>query len=318
MSAMDRAFAGVPELVPVARAALGRELVAVERLTGGTKKGVYRLTLAGGGTAVLYVWSAEENFWPERDAPDDVFADASGLDLFEAAHAALSAAGVRAPALHWTDASHALHPADLAVVEDLPGPTLEDAVAAGRTEAVPELAGMLARMAAVRDPRIGKVGRPDRSGRDCVRIVLDTADRDLAEAAERAPAIAPARAALADRLAELAAAVQPRSGHALVHGELGFDHVVLAAGGHPVLVDIEGLTWFDAEWEHAFIGMRQRDPAVVRPPGLDEARLALYRLARHLSLVAGPLRLAATDFPDRDFMLEIAAHHQTMALGYLS
>ena len=40
--------------------------------------------------------------------------------------------------------------------------------------------------------------------------------------------------------------------------------------------------------------------------GLDEQRLAFYRLAMHLSLVAGPLRLLDGDFPDRKFMQYIA------------
>jgi hypothetical protein len=37
-----------------------RRLTALDRLTGGTKKGVYRLTLNDATTAVLYVWAAGE------------------------------------------------------------------------------------------------------------------------------------------------------------------------------------------------------------------------------------------------------------------
>src|SRR5215204_219680 len=74
---VDRTQADVARLTPVVRASLGRALTAVERLAGGSKKGVYRLILAGGGTAVLYLWSAEENYWPAPEEPGDVFADAS-------------------------------------------------------------------------------------------------------------------------------------------------------------------------------------------------------------------------------------------------
>jgi hypothetical protein len=41
-------------------------------------------------------------------------------------------------------------------------------------------------------------------------------------------------------------------------------------------------------------------------PTLTPARLALFRLAMHLSLVAGPLRLLDGDYPEREEMLEIA------------
>lgn len=315
-----RPFAGVAELDPVCRAALGRSPESVDRLAGGSKKGVYRLFLAGGGTAVAYVWSATENFWPERGDAADVFADASGLDLFQGAYERLTAAGVRTPRLLWSDSSHAVHPADVAVVEDVRGGTLEDLLAADgpAAPALNALRSALVALRGVTDPRIGKVARPDGSGRSCARNVLDRALRDLGEAADRVPRLAAARPALADVLRAAAAAIEPRTSHSLVHGELGPDHVLLDDAGRPVLIDIEGLAFFDAEWEHAFLEMRFGEQyEALRLPALDPARLRLYRLALHLSLVAGPLRLLDGDFPDRAFMLEIAATHTERALGYV-
>jgi hypothetical protein len=281
---------------------------------------VYRLTLAGGDTAVLYVWSAEENYWPAADAAEDVFADASGLDLFRAAHGTLAAVGVRTPQLLWADDSHDVFPADVAVVEHVRGGTLEDRLArAPAPSALDALGSTLSLMAAVREPRLGKVGKPDRSGRTCPEVALDGGRRDLADAADRVPALAARREALADRLDALAAGIQPRPAQALVHGELGPDHVLLDDADQPALVDIEGLAFFDAEWEHAFLEMRF-GPAypALRLPDLDQARLRLCRLARHLSLVAGPLRLLDGDFPDRGFMLEIANWHTVRAPSHLS
>lgn len=53
-------------LAGAARAALGggRRLEAVERLAGGSKKGVYRLVMDDASTAVAYVWDDGENYWP--------------------------------------------------------------------------------------------------------------------------------------------------------------------------------------------------------------------------------------------------------------
>ena len=65
--------------------------------------------------------------------------------------------------------------------------------------------------------------------------------------------------------------------------------------------------YFDPEWEHVFLRLRFGEHyRYLREPGLDPHRLALYRLALHLSLVAGPLRLLDGDFPDREPMLQIA------------
>ncbi len=62
--------------------------------------------------------------------------------------------------------------------------------------------------------------------------------------------------------------------------------------GTPVLIDIEGTMVFDVEWEHAFLELRFGPLyPLLRTVPLDEARMRLYRLVQHLSLVAGPLLL---------------------------
>jgi hypothetical protein len=148
-----------------------------------------------------------------------------------------------------------------------------------------------------------------------VGVVLDRALRDLAEAASRDPRIAGAPDRLEERLLGLAAAVRPRAEYAVVHGELGPDHVLVDADGNPVLIDIEGSMYFDVEWEHVFLRIRLHDAyRTLRADGLDEDRIALYTLAQRLSLTAGPLRLLDGDFPDRAPMAGIAEHNLEKAL----
>lgn len=210
------------------------------------------------------------------------------------------------------------------MVEDVRGGSLEDLLrrdpqaAAGPLR---ELAEALRTMHAHPAPRHGKVAVVDNGGSayggSCEEVVLERALADLAEAAARDARIAAVREALHDRLHTLAGAVRPRRRVGLVHGELGPDHVLVDEHGHPALIDIEGLLYFDAEWEHVFLRQRFHDDyAALRAGGLDEDRLRLYRLAMHLSLVAGPLRLLDGDFPDPEFMRAIAEHSvgQTLTL----
>jgi Phosphotransferase enzyme family len=129
--------------------------------------------------------------------------------------------------------------------------------------------------------------------------------------------VAAARGRLEDVTRELAAAVRPRAEHGLIHGELGPDHVLVDSRGHPVLIDIEGVMFFDTEWEHAFAGLRFGEHyRWLRPGGLDDRRLRFYRLALHLSLIAGPLRLLDGDFPDREPMMRIVAFNVEQALTF--
>ncbi|TLS47211.1 aminoglycoside phosphotransferase family protein [Streptomyces montanus] len=318
------------QLAGAVRAALGggRRLEAVERVAGGSKKGVYRLVMDDATTAIAYVWDDAENYWPAAEGDDDLtdpFSPGLGLDLFEAAHARLDTLGVRVPAIRLVDRDGAHCPADLAIVEDLPGEDLEELLARDPSAAAPVMARLGEALEVMRHHRAstyGKVAVVDGGGTSrgtsCEGVVLDRALRDLAEAASRDPRIAGARDRLEERLLGLAAAVWPRAEYAVVHGELGPDHVLVDAGGNPVPIDIEGLMYFDVEWEHVFLRIRLHDAyRPLRVDGLDEDRLAFYMLAQRLSLTAGPLRLLDGDFPDRAFMAGIAEHNLKKALELL-
>ncbi|MEU9476813.1 phosphotransferase [Streptomyces sp. NPDC048191] len=170
----------VADLAPLARAALGRHrtLGAVTRLRGGSKKGVYRLHLDDGGTVIAYVWSADEDYWdqPEADLRDP-FSHASGLDLFTAAHERLAAVGVRTPRLLHTDPA-----VSAAVVEDLPGGSLEDVLRRDPDAAGPalrELARALRALHGCRSAGPGKVALVEAGGTSygasCARLVTDRA-----------------------------------------------------------------------------------------------------------------------------------------------
>lgn len=304
------AHLGVADLASVAHAAFGRDLRDVDRLRGGTKKGVYRLVLDDGTTGVAYVWSAAEDYWPVHE-PDPLFGNATGRDLFLTAHTALADAGVGVPRLIMADR-------DVVVVEDLGGEFLEKLLREGRgAVALERLHADVQVLHRMRSPRYGRPSAllpldapplPD--------VVLQRALGHLTECCVRVPRIAAERHRLETALIERHAAIAPRAEYGLIHGELGPDHV-LVVDDRPVLIDIEGIMFFDVEWEHAFLELRF-GPHYRPIDGLDPARLTLYRLAMYLSLVEGPLRLLDGDFPHRDGMRDIAEQNIERALNQLS
>ncbi|MEU8136635.1 phosphotransferase [Streptodolium elevatio] len=316
-------------LAGAVRAAFGTDqrVVSLTRLPGGSRKGAYRLRLADDSTAVAYVWDDAENYWPDSGPGNDdadPFAPATGHALFESAHRHLRAVDVRIPELYLSDDTHTYFPADLAIVEDIRGPGLATILRERAQRATPimdRLAAALDRMHAQTSPAFGRPsaiarGRlPD--AESCEELVFDRARTDLAEAADREPSIAAAHDRLAEALAALRAAVAPRTRYALIHGELGPEHVLVDAHDEPVLIDIEGLMFFDAEWEHVFLRLRYEDYySHLQSRDLDDARMAFYSLAMHLSLVAGPLRLLDGDFTDRGAMRGIIDHNLGKALRF--
>jgi aminoglycoside phosphotransferase (APT) family kinase protein len=326
---MTRAFRTADELRDLVADRFGsdRRPAALDRLSGGTKKGVYRLRLDDGHTVIVYVWADDENYWPSvRSIADDPFTDATGAELFAFSHAALVGARVPVPELLLLDRDGRWLDADLALVEDAGGETLEALMArdpAAAAAPLAELGEALRRMHTTTGPRYGKVaeiardaGSPQRFAAD---VIVDRALLQLELATALDTRLAAAHQQITDHVRTLRADVPDRREYALVHGELGPDHVFVTPAGSPMLIDIEGLTYFDVEWEHAWLEMRFRaDYPALRPVPVDPARLALYRYAQVLSLIEGPLRIAGTDFPNRQWMFDLAQWNITKALAAVS
>jgi aminoglycoside phosphotransferase (APT) family kinase protein len=323
---VTRAFLQTEDLHDLVTVSFGnrRRLVALDRLTGGTKKGVYRLLLDDGTSVILYLWAEAENYWPAAPTvPDDPFTDANGAELFAAAHAALTAAGVPTPQVLMLDRDGRHLDAHVALVEDAGGLRLDaqlerDPAAAGATLAA--LGDALRRLHTTTGPQYGKLTMINQGIAPQVRrtedIIVDRALLQLDAVAVRDHRLADARERIAAHLQHLRGKVTPRRSYALVHGELGPDHVLVTRTGEPVIIDIEGLACFDVEWDHAWLQMRFGDayPA-LNPVDVDHDRLELYHYAQVISLIEGPLRIADTDFPDRQWMLELAEVNIAKALN---
>jgi aminoglycoside phosphotransferase (APT) family kinase protein len=323
---MARAFLQSGDLHDLVAEQFGRDrrLLTLDRLTGGTKKGVYRLGLDDRTSVILYVWADTENYWPPAPlVPDDPFTDANGADLFTTAQAALTAAGVRTPQVLMLDRGGRYLDADIALVEDVGSLRLEtqmehDPTAAATT--LSALGDMLRRLHTTTGPHHGKIatiaGGTAPQARRTENVILDRALAHLDAAATRDDRLAEAHHRITGHLQHLHGTVTPRRTYALVHGELGPDHVLVTPAGEPVIIDIEGLAFFDIEWDHAWLQMRFGDAYPrLHPVELDQDRLELYRYAQVLSLIEGPLRIASTDFPDRQWMLDLAESNITKALN---
>lgn len=142
----------------------------MQRLAGGSKKGVYRLVMDDAATAIACLWEAAENYWPAVEGDDDLtdpFSPGLGLDLFEAAHARLEGLGVRVPAIRLVDHDGAHGTGDLAIVEDVPGASLLDLLERDPRAAAPVMAELGEARGATgrhRAPAYGKVAVVDGGG----------------------------------------------------------------------------------------------------------------------------------------------------------
>ena len=78
-----------------------------------------------------------------------------------------------------------------------------------------------------------------------------------------------------------------------------------------------GAMYFDVEVEHVWMHMRFGEHYAKLSRGdLDQDRLQFYRLCMHLDLVAGPLRIAGTSHPEREWFRSLAEYHLQRALQF--
>ncbi|GAB3086030.1 phosphotransferase [Micromonospora schwarzwaldensis] len=306
-----------------------RRIAAVDRLLNGTKKGVYRIMLDDATSVIVYAWNADEDYWdgllPDgHDDPSNPFAHTSGIDFFEGATRRLESVGVRSPRLLLADRSKDFYPADIAVAEDVRGGTLEALLErdpdAGR-HTLAQLSDMLRRMHAYRAPAFGRVAWIDSGGappdRTCEQAYLERALVNIATAVPRDARAAEGEAMLEGKLRTLHAALGPRAEHGVVHGELCAEHTLVGLDGEPVIIDIEGLMYTDIEVDHCWMRMRFGPHyEALRNPDLDPQRVKYYQYVSHLDLVGGPFRIAEGDFPNREWMLDVADFHLQKALAY--
>ena len=213
--------------------------------------------------------------------------------------------------------------ADIALVEDAGALRLEELMERDPAAAAAPLSALgdaLRRMHTTFGSHYGKLAAIVRGEASQTRrtedIIVDRALGHLDAAATRDARLAGARHRIAAHVRYLRSTVIAREEYGLVHGELGPDHVLVTPAGEAVMIDFEGLAYFDVEWDHAWLQMRFGDtyPA-LRPVDLDPHRLALYRYAQTLSLIEGPLRIADTDFPNRQWMLDLAEWNILKALA---
>lgn len=226
--------------------------------------------------------------------------------------------------MYGLDTSKLECPADVAIVEDIQGGTLEEHWHRHPEDAVritSELGGVLSVMHARRNRQYGKLASVDKQTAQhvrCEHLALGRALGHLDHAARHIGRLRDRRKELEQVLHSMASAIRMRSDYRLIHSELGPDHVLVDAHGHPVVIDIDGLMFFDVEWEHAFLEIRFGERYQhLRQDDLDDARCLFYKLCLHLSLCSGPLHVLEGDFPDRELMMGIVEGNASNALAFV-
>ncbi|WP_336785346.1 phosphotransferase family protein [Paenibacillus sp. MMO-177] len=305
-----------------------RKVKTVNRLHGGAQKAVYKVSCDDGFTCILYVWDPSENFILRDDTIESrlkTLGASFGAELFEYNHKYMSQLGVSLPNVLCVDRTKSSYPFDFAIVEDVGNMDLPNYILnypESKKEVLEKLNDMLIKMHTHTTGSYGQLNKAAdivNQSSTLEEVVLDHSLQDLEYLSENVASIRKNKDRLTEVLYSLYDAVPPRKEYGLIHGELGPDHVFVRSNGEPVLIDIEGVKFFDIEYEHSFMEFRFLDDYNnLRNDNLDAHRLRFYKLHLHMSYASGPLRVIQQgDFPNIAFMRDIADYNLKSTLRFL-
>lgn len=300
----------------------------VTRLHGGAQKVVYKILCNDVFTCILYVWDLSENYIL-RDGSNDsrleTMGASFGADLFEYNHEYMSQLGIVLPKIIYLDKTKSSYPFDFAIVEDVGNLDLPKYIQnhpESKKEVLEKLNEMLIKMHTHTSDKYGqlnKIAHIINQFSSLEKVVLENSLQDLEYLAENVESICKNKAQLTDVLHSLYDSISPRQKYGLIHGELGPDHVFVRQDGQPVLIDIEGVKFFDIEYEHSFLEFRFSDDYYyLRRENLDAHRMRFYKLHLHMSFSSGPLKIIQSgDFPNDSFMKDIVNYNLNSILSFI-
>lgn len=304
------------EVLSLARASFGAscELDSLEGFVGGVRKQTFYVQLKYPTVrCLLIVWDSQSGYFLEREVAgfEESQSDSVAPHAFLKHTEYLNDLGVNVPPiLHFGQAESGPH---FAFVERIDGSDYgrfsARASPAERESVMKELARQVQIIHGVERAHPGGVfSTASPHMRMPMDQRLDAALVELDATSETEPFIAKHRQRIQDALTELRAAIKPREGYRLLHGELDPSHILVRDKDHRVyLVDIEGVAFGDVEGEHTFLRWRfsPDDYCHLMRDDLDPARMDYYKLLMHVSHVYAGSRLLMREHPAKELAQQI-------------
>lgn len=297
------------------------EISRITNMHGGAQKVVYKIECSNGFACMLFVWDDAMDYFQEEKRKGEVVDETSEAELFELNNKYLLKCGIRTPSVYYMNKDRKAYPFDFAIVECISGGSLESYFHADRETRGRVLSNfneLLRKMHSIKRDYYGKAHDKRANKGTCESIIFDRSVECLSYSSGHLEHIANNRHRIDERLSELFERIKPRDDYAFIHGELGPDHVLVDSNLQTYLIDIEGVEYFDIEYEHSFLQFRFGDHyRFLANAELDMDRMLFYKLHHHISCTAGGLKLLHRGFPNQKLAREIFTYNAEATLKFL-
>jgi Phosphotransferase enzyme family len=299
---------------------------SIEQFKGGARKQVFFLKLNDPNTeCALYIWNDETHYFSEREEAgfEEGQTDTEAPELFIQNTRFLQDLGFNVPRLLYAgilnDGQH------FAFVEKIDSSNFRTFATTASPAAVQtvleQIRAQLAKLHAITRAYPGPLtAEASTQSQLPADKILARALLEIKATAETHPQIAEHKERVTSKLQSLRAQLEPRATYCLIHGELAKEHTLVRQADQTVcFVDIEGLHFFDLEFEYSFLRMvySAEEYAQLARTDLDPARMAFYKFAMHVSLVYAGSRFMMRGFHDQAFAEHLFTHHFAQILKSL-
>ncbi|MEL7634522.1 MULTISPECIES: hypothetical protein [Sporomusa] len=267
---------------PIIQADLNLSRFALTGISSGISKKVYAVTGEDGHKTILYIWQKPFLGLSEARTGGLYYLHAEGFEYFCYNTQLLTDVGIRVPKIIKTGHFSGDMKFDYAYVECFDGVSLQEYLQYGNVKDITgRLAVELNKFYACRRDYYGPPLLTAAYSKTCQLLCYEHAVEELE--------IACSLDSEANRLKNLvlqqlnnfmvhfACQTKPFS-YALIHGEATPAHAWLLADGTIGFIDIEGIKFFDIEFEYALLDMMYDYLRINKPKSYDRHKLLFYKL----------------------------------------
>lgn len=297
------------------------EITAITRLLGGAQKGVYKVDCSNLFSCVLYIWDDSLSYFDASEIKE-IFTSNSAI-LFERNYELLKTHGISVPKLYDIDRSKTTFPFEYALVEYIDGSDLESLLYNEKVDCIlmlRDLRDNLKKVHSIKNPEVGDLRGYQDSTFCCEDYVKQSLECSLAYLFEHYEPIKELKEQLVKVSCMLYESIEKRKEYSFIHWELGPNHVMVDRFNKIYLIDIEGMKFFDIEYEYSFLQLRFGKYYLdVASLSVDPNRMKYYKFYHHISCIEGGCYLINQDYYDlSDAYGMVEYNYNELLTNYLS
>lgn len=298
----------------------GYELIKVTRLIGGAQKGTFKVQCNKNFTFILYIWSECYDEFSEYNDKADEFTSNSAL-LFLKNGKMLEENNISIQKVYYSDISKVKYPYEFAFVQYIDTLDLEAIVGNGDyrySRIFENIQDNLLRIHNITSTRAGDLNKLQDDDFRCEEYIYNQLMINLNYLLQNYKPVMKFEKEIIIMVDKIYRKIMPRKKYSFIHYELGPNHVLADKENNIYLIDIDGMKFFDLEFEHSFLKFRFGEfYKYFKREDLDEDRMDFYKLHHHIGALSGAYKLIQNNYEDMDDVNEMIRYNYNEILKYL-